>query len=122
VHVEPLWQALVTLEIVSAVDGSVWPAPSLNCVEPIVRFQPPPVARPRLSTTWSCDWYVPVWSSPFSVSEKDGVFSDETDSVDPAVMVAFTVMVAAVAAVAATSAATAAPTSPINPPCTRILA
>jgi hypothetical protein len=122
VHVEPLWQALVTEEIESAPDGRVCPAPSLNCVAPIVRFQPPPVARPRASTTCSWDWYVLVWSSPFSVCEKEGLLDDDSESVEPPVTVAVTVTEAAAAAVAAASAAETATTSPESPRCVRILA
>src|SRR5579872_514721 len=53
-HVEPVWQAALTLAITCAVVGRVCPAPSLNWVAPIVRFQPPLAARPRASTTCTC--------------------------------------------------------------------
>jgi hypothetical protein len=50
-QVELAPHAVATPVIVDAVVGKVWPEPSLKVVEVIVRFQPPPAARPRASTT-----------------------------------------------------------------------
>jgi hypothetical protein len=51
VQVEPVPHVVETPVIVDALDGNVWPEPSLNVVDVIDRFQPPPLARPRASTT-----------------------------------------------------------------------
>jgi hypothetical protein len=51
VHVELAPQVVLTAVIVDAATGKVCPAPSLKVVEVMVRFQPPPTASPRASTT-----------------------------------------------------------------------
>jgi hypothetical protein len=50
VQVEPAPHAVATLVIVDALAGNVWPDESVKVVDVIVRFQPPPAARPRAST------------------------------------------------------------------------
>src|SRR3954447_26449315 len=101
VHVELVPQDGVPVPvIVEAVAGNVCPEPSLNCIEVIVRFQPPPLASPRASTTLSGSEYVAVWSTPFSVRLKLGVPVPVTERVVPAATVALTVTAAAEAAVA----------------------
>ena len=46
VHVEPVAQAAATPVIVEALVGKVWVDASLNCVEVMLTFQPPPAGEP----------------------------------------------------------------------------
>ena len=100
--------------IVEAVVGNVCVVASLNCVEVIVRFQPPPEASPRASTTITPKVYGVVWSEPFSVRlNVGGGPLGATESVAPPVTTAVTVIVSVVAARAAATASRAAATTSI---------